>query len=133
MNDADFQPGLRVSRTDAVVLFVGAAAAVFVYPKVPWAGLSVACVVGHFFLFCNVFRVTRALELAWVAVFLSLAALSGGTGRPAWTVTIGVTAAATGVVLFLGLRAPSYHGICWKTVNPGLRAWWDAHQAGRKR
>lgn len=128
MADAGFQPGLRVSRTDAAVLVIGAAAAVFVYPKVPWAGLSVACVVGHFFLFCNVFRITRALELAWVGVFLTLAALSGGTGRPAWPVTIGVTLAATVAVLFLGLRAPSYHGIGWKVINPGLRAWWDANR-----
>lgn len=35
-----------------------------------WLGFIVAFVVGHFFVFCNIFRVARPLELAWSGVFV---------------------------------------------------------------
>ncbi|CAK0748261.1 hypothetical protein CCP3SC1_1760005 [Gammaproteobacteria bacterium] len=37
-----------------------------------WAGLLIGLVLGHFFLFCNVFRVTRQTELIWAGAFITL-------------------------------------------------------------
>lgn len=43
-----------------------------------------AMVVGHFFLFCNVFKVPRRLELAWAGVFVLNTGLWLAAGRFDW-------------------------------------------------
>lgn len=115
-----------MSASDGAALIAGALVAAFAWPRVPWAGLCAAYVVVQFFLFCNVLRVSRALELAWIAAFLPAAASSGRGGPPGWPVTIGLSLAAAVVAAVVELRKPSYHGVGWSRVNPGLRAWWDA-------
>lgn len=59
---------------DIVVLVLGAAVAWFMGTVIWWAGAAVVCVVGHFFLFCNVFRIARASELIWAGTFVVLSA-----------------------------------------------------------
>lgn len=88
----------------------------------------IAFAVGHFFLFCNVFRIARALEMAWVAVFLTLSLSSAALGRPPWAATAALSLCATVVVVGLELRKPSYHGVGWSRFNPGLRLWWDSRR-----
>jgi hypothetical protein len=122
-----FAPGFRLSVRDVVVLVLGAAAAAYLFTLEPWWGLTVAFVVGHFFLFCNVVRMARPLELIWAAVFLPLASATQLTGEPGWPATAGVSLVVTLVVVALQVRKPSYHGIGWQRINPGLRAWWEAH------
>ena len=59
------EPGMRFSFTDFVVLVVATLGAwqLFRFGHPLW--WIVVAVVGHFFLFCNVFRVSRTLELWW--------------------------------------------------------------------
>lgn len=123
----EFAPGFRLSARDVVVLIVGAAAAAYLSALEPWWGFMVAFVVGHFFLFCNVVRMARPLELTWAAVFLALASATLLAEAPGWPATAGASLAATLVVVGLQMRRPSYHGVGWQRINPGLRAWWDAH------
>jgi hypothetical protein len=85
----------------------------------------VLLVVGHFFLFCNVFRVSRALELAWSGVFTVLAAATLASGYPGWYFTAAISLAMTVAVVALEMRKPSYHGIFWQRVNPRLPEWWN--------
>src|SRR5947207_1687337 len=68
-----FSPGFRISAFDVVVLALGAAGAIFVGMKIWWAGMIIGFVIGHFFLFCNVFRISRRPGLIWAAVFTVLA------------------------------------------------------------
>ncbi|MFY9314316.1 MAG: hypothetical protein WAO95_02005 [Burkholderiales bacterium] len=96
-----------------------------------WMGLIVGFAVGHFFLFCNVFRVGKPLELTWSAIFVALSGSTIVTGRPGWLVTVAVTLAATPVVIVAQVRSPSYHGIAWQRLNPKLREWWETRGAGR--
>ena len=69
---AAFQPGFRLSAIDVIVILVGAIASVVLWSTVWWIGFVIAFVVAHFFLFCNVFRVARPLELAWSGLFIVL-------------------------------------------------------------
>ena len=128
MPPPEFQPGFRLSTRDQIVLVVGALCALLAWPRLWWGGLAIAFAVGHFFLFCNVFRIARRLELVWTVVFLLLVRFSGVTGRPSWGVSALLSLSVTAVVVIIEMRKPSYHGIGWARVNPGLRAWWDSAQ-----
>ena len=125
MNEPVFSPGFRLSTLDIVVIALGTAAAGGLWLLAPSAAFVVAFVVGHFFLFCNVFRVSRGLELTWGALFTVLA---GGTviaEIPGWLFSALIALLATVVVVALEMRKPSYHGVFWQILNPGLRAWWE--------
>lgn len=120
-----FSPGFRLSLLDIGVLVVGALTAWVLAAQMWWLGFIVGFVVAHFFLFCNVFRLGRPLELAWAGVFVALA---GGTivqDAPGWGITAAGSLSATMVVILLEMRKPSYHGVLWRWINPGLPDWWE--------
>ena len=81
-------------------------------------------VLGHFFLFCNVFRVPRKLELAWGVIFiivvfvhLVLSYTSGHAPKPSdfWGTTIVFQLPATVTVITWPLFfSKDYHGIGYK-------------------
>ncbi|MDD2776489.1 MAG: hypothetical protein PHU06_11080 [Gallionella sp.] len=123
-----FSPGFRLSRTDLVVLWIGAIAAVGVGRIDLALGIVIAFTVGHFFLFCNVLRMARSRELIWAGVFLGLAAGTLTQGQPSWGVTFGVAFCVTVIISMVQLRHPSYHGIAWQYFNPNLPQWWEAKQ-----
>jgi len=134
MPSGQFQPGFRCLRLDLVILLAGAAAAgaALVWLE-PWVGFVVAFVVGHFFLFCNAFRIARVLELVWAALFVVLAAGTISVGFPGWPITAGLSLAAPVVVVILEMRKPSYHGVFWQQINPDLREWWELNAVPAER
>jgi hypothetical protein len=121
-----FAPGLRFSLLDGCVLVLAAVAmgvgAMFVW----WIALAIGLTVGHFYLFCNVFRLSRALELVWAAIFVTLAAATILTGSPGWLLTTLISLGVTVVVVAIEMRRPSYHGVAWEVINPDLPQWWHA-------
>ncbi len=126
-----FNPGFRLDAIDTLVLVAGAAGAIFIAQMEWWMGLIVGFAVGHFFLFCNVFRVAKPLELTWSAIFVVLAGSTIATGQPGWLVTIATTLVATLAVIAMQLRKPSYHGIAWQRFNPRLPEWWESQATER--
>jgi hypothetical protein len=122
-----FSPGFRFSVRDAIVLFVGLYIAGDTAAVMRWLGIAIGFVVLHFFLFCNVVRMERSVELGWAAVLVLLAAATTILGVPSWPVTLAISFATTVVLVLLEMRKPSYHGIFWRQVNPGLAQWWEAH------
>ncbi len=72
MNPSKFSPGFRLSSLDIFVLVIGIVAAVVLWQSVWWWGFLVGFVVGHFFLFCNLFRIARVLELIWAGIFMAI-------------------------------------------------------------
>ncbi|MCE9548023.1 MAG: hypothetical protein K8T25_21325 [Planctomycetia bacterium] len=118
-----FAPGFRLSKFDVGVLVVGAAAAIAAGMIVWWIGFLIAYVTGHFFLFCNVFRISRPLELTWAGIFVALAAGSAAIDVPGWIVTVAASLCVTIAVVVIEMRKPTYHGIGWKRINPSLRGW----------
>lgn len=122
-----FNPGFRFSARDAVVLAVGVACAVgFSMTTIPWFGLIIAMVVGHFFLFCNVFRLPRFLELTWAGVFVLVCILVLFGDAPNWPVWLAVICACTVVIVSAAMRMKSYHGVMWHRINPDLPKWWQS-------
>jgi hypothetical protein len=126
MPKPEFRPGFRISATDIVILGVGGIAAAVAWQLVWWAGFASVFVLSQFFLFCNVFRVARAPELIWSASFLFVAVPTVLTGIPGWPLTIATALLSTIGVVVCEMRKPSYHGIGWQWINPGLEAWWHA-------
>lgn len=125
--DESFQPGFRISKIDCVVLAIGAVGSVAAWQYFVWLGYSIACVVGHFFLFCNVVRMSRGLELAWSAVFLMLTAIAIFGNEPYWwAVAITGTGTMTIGCVALAMLKRSYHGAYWRNINPRLPQWWAA-------
>jgi hypothetical protein len=130
--DTPFSPGFRISKSDMLVLLVGSVAAIVAVGIDLQLGLILVFVVGHFFLFCNVIRMARRLELIWAAVFLSLAGSSIVLNAPAWWITFSASLACTAVLVLVQMRQPSYHGVLWQRINPNLRRWWQLHGGGRR-
>lgn len=121
----EFRPGFRLSAIDICILIGGAIASAALWLQDTWIGLAVAFVVGHFFLFCNVLRMSRPVELLWAGLFIVSA---GGAAFMviSWPVAFGISACATVILAAIEMRRPSYHGAGWRRVNPRLREWWQA-------
>lgn len=94
-----------------------------------WWAFVTAFVLTHFFLFCNVVRMARLLELAWAGVFVVLAGATVAVETPGWLVTALVSLLVTLIVVVVEMRKPSYHGVGWQRINPNLPAWWEARVA----
>lgn len=120
-----------MSLFDITVLIIGGGGAAALWSIEWWWGFIPAFVVAHFFLFCNILRASRPLELCWSAVFLLLTSSTILFSTPSWFITIVATLAATVVVAIIELRKPSYHGIGWRTINPNLPAWWNANHENK--
>lgn len=72
---------------------------------------------GHFFLFCNIFRVRRSFELAWVAVFFANFGAWYMLGEFNWLGVIGVQTPVTLLAIGAEMRSPRYHGIFSRRIN----------------
>lgn len=126
-NAREFAPGMRLSGLDiGVLLATGAGCGWIAVESSPLVAGGIAFVVGHFFLFCNVFRFRRAPELIWAAVFTGLAAATILLQTPGWMATFAISALLTVVLVAIEMRHPSYHGLFWRQVNPRLPDYWQS-------
>jgi hypothetical protein len=121
-----FQPGFRLSPFDVAVLVAGAVASAYATTVDRWFGAAIAFVVLHFFLFCNVLRMSRRLELVWAGVFAALAVAALSFNVLSWPAVFAASAALTAIVAAIELRRPSYHGVGWQKLNPRLPEWWQS-------
>lgn len=129
MAETKFQPGFRLSTVDCIVFVVGTIASFWLWPTAWWIGFIVVFVVAHFFLFCNVFRIARTLELIWSGIFVVLTYCTIMFGTPTWAITIAVSLLTTAVLVAIEMQKPSYHGILWQRINPRLREWWASQDS----
>lgn len=126
METAKFSPGFRFSFLDGVVLTLAGVVLLLTEWRINLVG---GLLLGHFFLFCNVFRMSRKLELLWSAAFLLLAVATIQYGIPGWWATgLGSILVAL-LVLLLEMRKPSYHGVGWSLINPDLEHWWTTQKS----
>lgn len=126
-----FSPGFRFSARDALVLVLGVIVSVVIQMSDLWIGIAIIFVVLHFFLFCNVLRITRPPELVWAAIFSGLAICATVWNVPTWPVVFAGSLAVTAVIACIEVRRDSYHGIGWQKINPRLPEWWQSHVAGK--
>jgi hypothetical protein len=119
-----FSPGFRLSALDAVVLL----AALIIESWAWWHGHDLLLLAGYvpltFFLFCNVFRIARSLELIWAGTFALLAGLALTQGQPSIGAVLGISATLTVLLILIAMHRPDYHGVLWQWVNPKLPERW---------
>lgn len=103
--------GFRFSLTDALVLSAATVLTVWLWRRefVLWWALPL--VLGHFFLFCNVFLVRRWLEILWALSFLVNAGLHLLQGDTGWWPVAGIQLPFTVGVVLWEILSPGYHGI----------------------
>lgn len=102
--------GFRFSTIDAIAIIVCVGATVWGLTEMGPLAWAFPFVLGHFFLFCNVFRVRRKPELVWAASFLILATcclLAEVSFLHAMWMVLPVTVG----VLVYAVRQPGYRGI----------------------
>ena len=112
--------GFRVSKMDAFVLGVVLIGVIVLKRMMNPLWWMVAVVIGHFFLFCNVFRVRRSFELSWAVLFIINAAAWLYVGKLEWPNVVACQFPITTAFIILELRSPRYHGIFARRVNPRL-------------
>ena len=118
-----FKPGFRLSKTDIVVLIIGSIATIIFYPIMPDFSFIVLFVVLHFFLFCNVVRMSRIPELIWASSFIIMAGGSLLYGIPDLKTVFIIALTMTSTLEVLETMKPWYHGIFWEKINPKLPDW----------
>jgi hypothetical protein len=126
MSVPSFAPGWRFSILDGIVLVAGTIAAIGFGSAVWWIGFVIGFTIAHFFLFCNVIRMSRFLELVWSATFVAVCSSTIILEIPSWLLTAVCSLCVTLVVVVLEIRKASYHGVGWRIINPGLPKWWEA-------
>ena len=104
-------PGFRLSQRDVLVITVCILATVWLWDRVGELSLLMLGVLGHFFLFCNVFRVRTRYELVWAATFLLNAIAWQLAGDLSWQRVLGSQLVITFTVIAAELGSPRYHGI----------------------
>jgi hypothetical protein len=119
----EFKPGFRLSKIDLLVLIFGLITSAYFFRNSIVNSIIVVFVVGHFFLFCNITRMSRIPELIWAAIFLLLSGFSITIGKPDWLFTFTASSILTVILIFVEIRKPSYHGVFWKLINPNLPNW----------
>ncbi len=113
--------GFRFFVADAVAL-AGFAAAIFgLYRLESELWWLVAIVAGHFFLFCNIFRVVRRRELIWAVLFVLDVGFWLLSGRLDWFNVLACQLPVSVGVIAWELKARRYHGIFADRMNPTLK------------
>jgi hypothetical protein len=113
---------------DVGFLMLGVCAAVLLARLDERLGFALLFVLAHFFLFCNVLRMSRPLELIWAALFVLLAGSTFYFELPLWNCTVAVMLVVTPILAFVQILQPSYHGVFWRKINPNLEQWWAARE-----
>ena len=112
--------GFRFSVLDGVVLLVTAPATWFAWPSIGEMAASIPMAVGHFFLFCNVFRIHRTKELVWAAVCLVNVGGWAIADDVWWLGILAVQTPLTVLLIVIEMRQPWYHGVLARRLNPRL-------------
>lgn len=124
----EFKPGFRFSTLDAVILLVASCLAFFLHSYNYLYSVLIVFVVLHFFLFCNVVRMSRIPELIWASFFLCIFYFYLRSPVFSFNIALISCVSVTTILVSLELRKPSYHGVFWQKFNPKLPEWFSENQ-----
>ena len=112
--------GFRFSLTDAlaIIAFMSAAAVLWRLGNVLWWILVIAA--GHFFLFCNVFRIIRRRELIWAGLFILNIGVWTALGPLTCPRVLLCQLPITITLVLADMRSRGYHGVFANRLNPLL-------------
>ena len=111
--------GFRLSVADGLILVAGGLASWPTYRTLGEHALMLPLVLGHFFLFCNVFRIRRNYEYIWAAVWVVNYCAWLFSGSFTWWGVLAVQSPLTVLLIVLEIRSPEYHGILWRRLRRG--------------
>ena len=109
--------GFRLSIVDVLFIAAAAVATILLRKRLDTLVWVIPFSVGHFFLFCNVFRVRRAYELAWVAAFFVNIVSWAAAARLQWPIVFATQLPFTLMAIVLEMRSREYHGIGSRRIN----------------
>ena len=121
----EFKPGFRINLRDIIFIILGLILAYYCHYSFMDLTIIILSSICHFFMFCNVFRISRIPELIWASLFILLSYLTINTDLLKWTVSIPTAFLIAGILIFLETNKESYHGILWRKFNPNLQKWWN--------
>ncbi|MBI5818171.1 MAG: hypothetical protein HZA88_04225 [Verrucomicrobia bacterium] len=110
--------GFRFSTTDAVAIGVFTCAAVVLWRLDSPLWWMLVITAGHFFLFCNVFRIDRRHELIWAALFIVNVGVWVWFDHLSWAGVLFCQLPVTAGLVVANMRAPGYHGVFADRLNP---------------
>ncbi len=115
--------GFRFSIADTFALIAFAISALLLNKSGSdlWWLLLIAA--GHFFLFCNILRLIRRLELIWAVLFILNLGIWFCLQRLTGPRVLLCQLPVTFIVILVALKATRYHGIFAKRLNPRLNAY----------
>jgi len=120
MKDRSRTWGFQISLRDclAIIVFASIAGMLWRWESPLWWIVVVAA--GHFFLFCNVFRIIRRRELIWAGCFMFNVGAWAWLGDLEWSRVLLCQLPITALLIFADVRSPGYHGIFAKQLNAQL-------------
>ena len=113
--------GFRFSTTDAIVICLVAAAVVVLQRAENPLWRMLIIVAGHFFLFCNVFRIRRKFEFSWAVLFLINFTVWLWLEMLDWLPVLGTQLPITACLVLAEFRSSRYHGIFAPRTNTQLK------------
>jgi hypothetical protein len=103
--------GFRFSIVDLTAIGACALATWLLFEELDSFVWLLPVTLGHFFLFCNVFRICRRLELIWSVLFVINVASFVIINRFAWLPILAIQSLVTVTVITLEIKSSRYHGI----------------------
>jgi hypothetical protein len=119
--------GFRFSLTDAVALIVFGTIIAILHRFGNGLSWIVAIIAGHFFLFCNIFRVVRRRELIWAGIFVLNVSFWLLLGHLDWFNVLACQLPVSAGVIAWELKAARYHGIFADRLNARLADYIDGN------
>lgn len=110
--------GFRFSRSDLFIVLAGVFVVWYGAQRNRDLAILTAFVLGHFFLFCNVFRVGERAELAWAGLLLLNVVIVGAVVGGSWWIALPLQCGVTAIIIARTFRRPDYHGIGCQRINP---------------
>ncbi len=111
--------GFRFWWQDAVAIVLCALVTGLSWQLLGSVALLFPVTLGHFFLFCNVFRLRRSYELFWSILFLANIGFWLSRDELRWAEILALQTPLTIALILLEMRSPNYHGVFWARLNPG--------------
>ncbi len=116
--------GFRFSASDGAVIVFCGWATWFAWARIGSLAILFPVALGHFFLFCNIFRIHRNAEFLWSALFIANFSAWNFSGEFTWFRVLALQSVATLLVIGREMRTPRYHGIFARSINRRhIEAW----------
>jgi hypothetical protein len=113
--------GFRLTKIDVGVIIV---VIVLTAGTRPWLDSLVwlfVIVAGHFFLFCNLFRIQRVYELTWSGLFVINVSAWYVLDALDWWWVLAVQSPITALFITMSFMQRDYHGVLWRLApNPRI-------------